>query len=106
MSCAGATIRPYELMRQPPNQLTCGYWRRNPMRTLAMISLSVFALLGAAAPTYTWHALSWADDSEPLNRPREHWFRGPDGRLHPVVQGMGTRQSVPKPTQDAQSPVA
>jgi hypothetical protein len=56
------------------------------MRRLVILSFAAVALLTPSS-TQAWQAFSWADDSQPLNRPREHWFRGPDGRLIPVWKG-------------------
>jgi hypothetical protein len=58
---------------------------RKVMKTLAITALGSLALLTfAAAPSQAWQALV-DDDSVLINRPNEHWFRGPDGRLHPRV---------------------
>jgi hypothetical protein len=50
----------------------------------ALAALGVSAMM--SAPCEAWPAFV-EDDSYSINRPREHWFRGPDGRLHPQWNG-------------------
>jgi hypothetical protein len=52
------------------------------MMKLVMVALVALAASSmTSAPCAAWQALV-DDDSYSINRPREHWFRGPDGRLH------------------------
>jgi hypothetical protein len=48
------------------------------MKKLVMAALTVLAILSLTPGP----CAAWDDDSYSVNRPREHWFRGPDGRLH------------------------